>query len=118
MAGAAAQIAAEAEEQAFELGEVNSPVNQMAQVHQHNAAMVEKAIAAIHCLREETNALAANMDTFRIGDEPISTEMSHGGNLVKTQHSISARAGRRPFAAVADGARRPKAPTPPGRSSK
>jgi methyl-accepting chemotaxis protein len=62
-----AEIAGSAQEQATGLHEVNSAVNQMDQMTQQNAAMVEQATAASHTLREEAEGLASLMDQFRIG---------------------------------------------------
>jgi len=63
-----AEIAGSAQEQATGLHEVNAAVNQMDQMTQQNAAMVEQATAASHGLREEAEGLASLMDRFRIGD--------------------------------------------------
>jgi methyl-accepting chemotaxis protein len=60
-------IAASAQEQATGLHEVNSAVNQMDQVTQQNAAMVEQATAASHGLAGEAEALAGLIGQFNIG---------------------------------------------------
>jgi len=65
--GVVADIAASAQHQAMGLHEVNGAVNQMDQVTQQNAAMVEQATAAAHALREETDALSDVVGQFRIG---------------------------------------------------
>jgi methyl-accepting chemotaxis protein len=49
-----ADIAASAQEQATGLQQVNAAVNQMDQVTQQNAAMVEQATAASHGLAQES----------------------------------------------------------------
>jgi methyl-accepting chemotaxis protein len=49
-----ADIAASAQEQATGLQQVNTAVNQMDQVTQQNAAMVEQATAASHGLAQES----------------------------------------------------------------
>ncbi|PSJ49019.1 methyl-accepting chemotaxis protein, partial [Pseudaminobacter soli (ex Li et al. 2025)] len=51
-------IAASAHEQSTGLDQVNTAVNQMDQVTQQNAAMVEESTAASHSLAQETDALA------------------------------------------------------------
>ena len=51
--GLVAELAASAKEQSTGLGEVNAAVNQMDQVTQQNAAMVEQATAASHGLSGE-----------------------------------------------------------------
>jgi methyl-accepting chemotaxis protein len=61
------EIAASAQEQATGLHEVNSAVNQMDQVTQQNAAMVEQSTAASHGLAGEAEALARLIGQFNIG---------------------------------------------------
>ncbi|MBV9512061.1 MAG: globin-coupled sensor protein [Caulobacteraceae bacterium] len=61
-----AEIAASAEEQSTGLAEVNSAVNQMDQVVQQNAAMVEQSTAAAHSLGGETAELANLISRFRL----------------------------------------------------
>jgi methyl-accepting chemotaxis protein len=62
------EIAASAEEQATGLQEVNTAVNQMDQVTQQNAAMVEESTAATHSLKGETGELVRLMSRFRVGE--------------------------------------------------
>jgi methyl-accepting chemotaxis protein len=62
------EIAASAQEQATGLAQVNSAVNQMDQVTQQNAAMVEQSTAASHSLAGEAEALAKLIAQFRIGE--------------------------------------------------
>ncbi|MDO9433581.1 MAG: methyl-accepting chemotaxis protein [Phenylobacterium sp.] len=61
------EIAASALEQATGLAEVNGAVNQMDQVTQQNAAMVEESTAASHALANEAEALAGSVARFKIG---------------------------------------------------
>jgi methyl-accepting chemotaxis protein len=63
-----ASIAASAEEQAIGLGQVNTAVNQMDQMTQQNAAMVEQSTAATHSLKVESEALAGLMNRFQTGE--------------------------------------------------
>ena len=76
---AVTEIAASALEQATGLGEVNSAVNQMDQVTQQNAAMVEQTTAASHALAQGTEDLAKMAARFRVapavrpGDAPRRT---------------------------------------------
>ena len=63
-----AEIAASAREQATGPGEVNVAVNQMDQVTQQNAAMVEQSTAASHGLAQEADDLARLMSQFKVGD--------------------------------------------------
>jgi len=64
--GVIAEIAASAQEQSTGLLQVNAAMNQMDQVTQQNAAMVEQATAATHNLREETAALSELIAQFRV----------------------------------------------------
>jgi methyl-accepting chemotaxis protein len=66
--GLVAELAASAKEQSTGLGEVNAAVNQMDQVTQQNAAMVEQATAASHGLSGEAQELARLIGQFRIGE--------------------------------------------------
>ncbi len=66
--GLVAELAASAKEQATGLGEVNAAVNQMDQVTQQNAAMVEEATAASHGLSGEAQELTRLVGLFRIGE--------------------------------------------------
>ena len=67
--GIVADIAASAQEQATALGEVNTAVNQMDQVTQQNAAMVEESTAASHVLTEEAEKLTAMVGRFRTEED-------------------------------------------------
>jgi methyl-accepting chemotaxis protein len=60
------EIAASAKEQASGLHEVNVAVNQMDQVTQQNAAMVEQSTAATHSLSQETAELLRLTGHFQI----------------------------------------------------
>ncbi len=62
------EIAASSHEQATGMAQVNSAVNQMDQVTQQNAAMVEQSTAASHSLAQEATALAALVGRFDIGE--------------------------------------------------
>jgi methyl-accepting chemotaxis protein len=64
--GLVTDIAASAQEQATGLKEVNTALNQMDQVTQQNAAMVEEATAASHSLSREADALARLVSQFEI----------------------------------------------------
>jgi methyl-accepting chemotaxis protein len=71
------EIAASAREQASGLAEVNTAVNQMDQVTQQNAAMVEQSTAATHSLANETRALIQAMSQFKIPSTAASTSYPH-----------------------------------------
>ncbi len=68
--GLVTRIASAAGEQATGLSEVNSAVNQMDQVVQQNAAMVEEATAATHGLRKEAETLSGYVGRFRTSAGP------------------------------------------------
>ncbi len=65
--GLVSEIAASAQEQAVGLAQVNTAVNQMDQVTQQNAAMVEQSTAASHSLAQEAENLQASVARFRVG---------------------------------------------------
>ena len=67
-------MAASAEEQAGGLQQVNTSVNQMDQVTQQNAAMVEESTAASHALASEAQTLSELMARFKIGEPPPPVE--------------------------------------------
>jgi methyl-accepting chemotaxis protein len=62
-----ADIAVSSQEQATGLNEVNTAVNQMDQVTQQNAAMVEEATAAAASLLTEAQTLAQHVGRFSVG---------------------------------------------------
>ncbi|MBU6371237.1 MAG: HAMP domain-containing protein [Alphaproteobacteria bacterium] len=67
------EIAASAQEQATALAQVNTAINEMDQVTQQNAAMVEETTAASHSLAQEADALEKSLGSFDLGAPP-STE--------------------------------------------
>ena len=60
-------IAASAQEQATGLDQINTAINQMDQVTQQNAAMVEESTAASHALAEKTEELGQLIGRFQLG---------------------------------------------------
>ena len=60
-----AQISVSAQEQSSGLHEVNTAVNQMDQVTQQNAAMVEQTTAATHSLKTQTSELVRQVESFQ-----------------------------------------------------
>ena len=66
--GVVAEIAASAKEQATGLAEVNTAINQMDQVTQQNAAMVEQSTAASHALSQEAEELSGLVGRFNVGE--------------------------------------------------
>ncbi len=65
-------IATAAKEQSTGLQEVNTAINQMDQVTQRNAAMVEETSAATHKLSGEAATLVSLVGRFRLGSETSS----------------------------------------------
>ena len=68
-----AAIASSAQEQATGLHQVNAAVNQMDQVTQQNAAMVEQSTAASHALMREADELAKATDRFQTQHAPATS---------------------------------------------
>jgi methyl-accepting chemotaxis protein len=68
--GVVVEIASSAAEQATGLHEVNTAVNQMDQVTQQNAAMVEQSTAAAHKLLTESNVLMDLVSRFKLSNAP------------------------------------------------
>ncbi|MFZ3007851.1 MAG: methyl-accepting chemotaxis protein, partial [Phenylobacterium sp.] len=65
--GMVGEIAATAQEQAVGLAQVNTAVNQMDQVTQQNAAMVEETTAAASSLKNEAGELTSLISGFHTG---------------------------------------------------
>ncbi len=83
--GVVTDIAGSATEQATGLGEVNTAVNQMDQVTQQNAAMVEQTTAASHSLAHETEQLSTLIGRFRVIDgeaSPVEREPGRSRAIV------------------------------------
>ena len=99
------EIVASAHEQATGLAEVNTAVNQMDQVTQQNAAMVEQSTAATHALAHETEQLAALTTRFGLSEEvslprPADARSNPGPVRAKTRPALKVvRAARKPVAA-------------------
>ncbi|MEW5686446.1 MAG: methyl-accepting chemotaxis protein [Pseudomonadota bacterium] len=69
--GLVSEIATSAQEQSTGLGQVNTAVNQMDQVTQQNAAMVEEATAAAAQLKREAVELAQLVARFEVGGQGV-----------------------------------------------
>ena len=80
--GLVSEIAASASEQADSLSEANSAVNNMDQVTQQNASMVEETTAASHSLSNDAGELMRQVSSFDIG-----------GNTNATPSKSASRAG-------------------------
>ncbi|NIC39771.1 methyl-accepting chemotaxis protein, partial [Aquabacterium sp. A08] len=62
------EITAAAAEQSDGIGQVNVAVNQLDQMTQQNAALVEESAAAAESLRDQTERLSQAIAAFRTGD--------------------------------------------------
>ena len=96
--GLVTEIAASAREQSTGLAEVNSAVNQMDQVTQQNAAMVEQSTAASHNLAQEADELARLVAGFRLG---VETDAPQAQAQVQARRPQPAAAPSRPQARAA-----------------
>jgi methyl-accepting chemotaxis protein len=79
-------IAGSAAEQATGLAQVNSAVNQMDQVTQQNAAMVEQSTAASHSMAREATTLSTLIGQFKIGvlaDLPATSTAGRPASTIK-----------------------------------
>ncbi|WP_369825795.1 methyl-accepting chemotaxis protein [Caulobacter sp. BP25] len=81
-------IAASASDQAGALGQVNSAVNQLDQVTQHNAAMVAQSTQSTHALRVEASDLSEHVAAFRLGAEPARTLGVAGGGEPSDDNAV------------------------------
>jgi len=96
-------IASGAQEQATGLSEINTAINQMDQMTQQNAAMVEQSTAASHSLAQEADALSNLIGQFRLGRDTRSvgeeqnpaeqTRSSPDMHAQKRRASVSHRTG-------------------------
>jgi methyl-accepting chemotaxis protein len=93
-----AEIAAAAQEQATGLGQVNAAVNQMDQITQQNAAMVEEATAASMSLKTEAEALSELVERFQTGERPdgVVRTLQPRDSRPAEKARVRAVAGRRP----------------------
>ncbi|KKX31844.1 methyl-accepting chemotaxis protein [Rhizobium sp. LC145] len=100
------QISASASEQATGLKEINSAVNQMDQVTQQNAAMVEETTAASTVLRSEAETLKSLVARFRISGQagPAQTDVQGLRRMAETMRSPGPAPARAPRAKPAQAA--------------
>jgi methyl-accepting chemotaxis protein len=83
------EIAASAQEQSTALGEVNVAINQMDQVTQQNAAMVEQSTAASHSLAGEADQLARLVAKFRLGVDTATTRSFSAARSQPAQRTVA-----------------------------
>jgi methyl-accepting chemotaxis protein len=93
-------IASSAAEQATALNQVNAAVNQLDQVTQRNAAMVQQSSESTHALRVEASDLANRVGAFRIGgqaepvSQPAATPAENPVHAARARVAAFARPGR------------------------
>jgi methyl-accepting chemotaxis protein len=92
-------IAASTKEQASALAEINTAINQMDQVTQQNAAMVEQSTAASHSLTNETVELDRLTSYFQVG----ARQSRPAAPPTKAPAATPARAARQPALKVVAG---------------
>lgn len=86
-----AEIAASAREQATGLAEVNTAVNQMDQVTQQNAAMVEESTAASRSLAQDAEELGRLVSRFHVGQVATVTTLPKRGTVQNTRPTKGTR---------------------------
>ncbi len=93
------EIASGAHEQATGLAEVNTAINQMDQVTQKNAAMVEQSTAASLALTHETEQLLGLIGQFQVGlsnnNDSLRRELQKAAPHAFAQHKTMAASGAR-----------------------
>ena len=65
------EISAAAAEQSDGIAQVNVAINQLDQMTQQNAALVEESAAAAQSMRDQTERLAQAVSVFRTGDQAV-----------------------------------------------
>ncbi|QUD89713.1 methyl-accepting chemotaxis protein [Phenylobacterium montanum] len=83
-----AEIAKSSQEQAQGLSQVNTAVNQMDQVTQQNAAMVEEATAAAASLKAEAMELASLVSRFDSGRGGSRIELAQAGRHAPARNPV------------------------------
>ncbi|WP_158809063.1 methyl-accepting chemotaxis protein [Beijerinckia sp. L45] len=101
-------IAASAQEQAVSLQEVNTAVNQMDQVTQQNAAMVEESTAASHHLAQEAGKLEELVSQFQTGTADIVPLPRSAGRFEGSNAKSAPRPALRSVASGGAAARKPE----------
>ncbi|CAN5753264.1 PAS domain-containing methyl-accepting chemotaxis protein [soil metagenome] len=87
--GLIAEIALSSQEQATGLAQVKTAVNQMDQVTQQNAAMVEEATAAASNLRSEAVELARLVGGFQIGGAAARPELARADRHTPARNPVA-----------------------------
>jgi methyl-accepting chemotaxis protein len=106
--GVVTDIAASAQEQATGLNQVNAAVNQMDQVTQQNAAMVEESTAASFALAQEAEELSRMMSQFKVGAQSVGATRASAKRRPPASNPVHASQAK--VAAFAGGGRGAPAP--------
>jgi methyl-accepting chemotaxis protein len=99
-----AEISASAQEQASSLAAVNKSVNEMDQVTQQNAAMVEQSTAASLSLAQEATHLGELVARFRVGEDAAAAHAPARARSAAPTYSRPAAPVARPAARRSGGA--------------
>ncbi len=83
------EITAAASEQSDGIGQVNTAVNQLDQMTQQNAALVEESAAAAQSLREQATRLAGAVQMFKLS--PGGGDAAHGGQATGAHPARTSR---------------------------
>ena len=89
------EIAASAQEQAAGLDEVNTAVNQMDQITQQNAAMVEESTAATHSVSQDSKGLTTKIARFNLGQAATQRQAAPRRAMAAAKAPAAARAASR-----------------------
>ena len=76
VADVVAEISAGAKEQSVGIGQVNTAVNELDSMTQHNASMVEESSAAAAELREQADRLSTLVGSFKLSKPPLNVDMT------------------------------------------
>ncbi len=110
------EITAAAAEQSEGIAQVNVAVNQLDQMTQQNAALVEQSTAASESLREQAGRLAEAIGTFRTGPEAVTGAAAAQRGRAADASRVKAAGARTPGKA-APAAARSTAAAKPGASA-
>jgi len=110
------EITAAAAEQSEGIGQVNVAVNQLDQMTQQNAALVEQSAAAAESLRDQAGRLAEAIGSFRTGAEGGSAAQA-GALALRARPAATATAVEGSALAATSGRAQPPARQSAGRSA-
>jgi methyl-accepting chemotaxis protein len=110
------EITAAAAEQSEGIGQINVAVNQLDQMTQQNAALVEQSAAAAESLRDQAGRLAEAIGTFRTGAEGGSAAQA-GAVALRARPPAMATAVKGGALAATSGRAQPPAGQAAGRSA-